>query len=425
VLDGLRAHRAAAEAHEVAIMQTAVEWAALHPAGSRDDAATVPGTEGEVALAGPGAPLVAEFACAELASALGVPSEWGARLMGDALELCHRLPGVWARARTGELPVWRARRIAQATRGLSLLAAAWVDAQVAPFAHKVGPAQTDRLVDAAVARFDPEAAEVRRRAASDRRCLVVDHRQVSFDGTSRVYGELDLADALDLDAAVSAGAAELARLGSTESLDVRRAVAVGDLARRQPVLDLTSSGSGHEAPERRPVRRSVVVHVHLSQAAVSGADPVARVESAAGVRLVTAEQVRQWCGRSDAKVSVLPVLDLADHSSVDAYEIPDRLDQRVALREPTCVFPWCSRPARRCDIDHVLAHGEGGPTCDCNLAPLCRFHHRLKTHGRWVYTRLDQATLLWRSPHGLTFLRDHAGTRDLTRPSSGVPPPDR
>src|SRR4051794_22550872 len=155
VLAGLRQHRAAAEAHEVAILETAATWADLHPPESVHDAAYVYGTEGEVAIAGEGAPLVAEFACAELAGALGIPTEWGTRLMGDALERRHRLPRLWARATGGDLPVWRARRIAQSTRPLSRAAVAWVDAQVAPFAHRIGPAQTDRLVEAAVARFDP------------------------------------------------------------------------------------------------------------------------------------------------------------------------------------------------------------------------------------------------------------------------------
>ena len=31
------------------------------------------------------------------------------------------------------------------------------------------------------------------------------------------------------------------------------------------------------------------------------------------------------------------------------------------------------------DHDHP---DRGGSTCDCNLAPLCRWHHRLKTHYR-------------------------------------------
>ena len=57
---------------------------------------------------------------------------------------------------------------------------------------------------------------------------------------SQVDGDLDLADALDLEAAVAADAHHQLLLGSTESLDVRRAIAIGNLARAQQPLDLTA-----------------------------------------------------------------------------------------------------------------------------------------------------------------------------------------
>ena len=110
-----------------------------------------------------------------------------------------------------------------------------------------------------------------------------------------------------------------------------------------------------------------------------------------------------------------PVIDLDEHIHVGSYEVPDRLAEQIDLRDATCVFPWCTRTARRCDHDHVVPHSDGGTTCSCNIAPLCRRHHRLKTHaGGWGYTVLDPGTYLWRSPHGYRFLRDHTGTRDIT-----------
>ena len=84
----------------------------------------------------------------------------------------------------------------------------------------------------------PDEAEKRRRAAADGRRFDVDTRDTSLAGTASVWGELDVADALDLDAAVTAGAEQLKALGSTDSLDVRRAAAVGELARHQQTLDL-------------------------------------------------------------------------------------------------------------------------------------------------------------------------------------------
>ncbi len=74
-------------------------------------------------------------------------------------------------------------------------------------------------------RFDPEAAQARRREAAERRHFDLHVDQVSYEGTVHVDGELDLADALDLEDAIRAGARQLAAGGNTESLDVRRSIA--------------------------------------------------------------------------------------------------------------------------------------------------------------------------------------------------------
>src|SRR4029453_16852473 len=218
-------------------------------------------------------------------------------------------------------------------------------------------------------------------------------------------GALDPADALAPDAAVAAGAQALKDLGSTESLDVRRATAVGDLARRQLTLDLNpatdaapdepSDGPTPVAPAgtakarvRKP--RQVVLYVHLSDAAViPGArldGEFGRVENTRGP--VHAEQIRQGCGNPDAQITVQPVLDLNEHIDVEAYEIRGRLREQTLLTHPTCVFPWCTRPSRAfreggqdADCDHITPYHRAGRSCSGNLAPLCRKHHRAKTHG--------------------------------------------
>ncbi|WP_370291355.1 FAD-dependent oxidoreductase [Cryobacterium sp. TMB3-15] len=60
------------------------------------------------------------------------------------------------------------------------------------------------------------------------------------------------------------------------------------------------------------------------------------------------------------------------------YKAPADLRRWVALRDGTCRFPGCTRPASRSDLDHTLAREHGGPTDYDNLAHLCRAHHRLK-----------------------------------------------
>ena len=170
--------------------------------------------------------------------------------------------------------------------------------------------------------------------------------------------------------------------------------------------------------------RQVVLYVHLSDAAVP--DPrlgeLGRLENTRGP--VTAEQVRKWCGNPDAQVTVNPVIDLNEHIDVEAYEIRGRMAGTAILTHPTCVFPWCTRPARRADRDHTsrTTPGHGRPTCSCNPAPLCRRHHRPKTHGGWTYTAARTGDLRVDSPHGYQYLRDHHGTLDVSRTDTPHPP---
>jgi hypothetical protein len=400
VLSFVRAERQAEARAAAAQLAAAVSWAAMHSVDTLDDAAAilVPGCEGEIAIAGPGAPLVAEFSVMEFAAALGLSTDAGRIYLGEAIELAHRLPKTYARVQSWDLPVWKARRIAKATIDLPEDGAAHVDTHLAPVAHSIGVAQLDRTIEEARVRFDPAEAEARRIAAFETRHFDIDSRQVSFDGCVDVHGTLDLADALDLEDAVARGAHALVDLDLP--MDVRRSMAVGDLARRQLSLELNA-----ESDPAKVKPRQVVLHVHLADAAI------ARIDNTRS--MVSAEQVRSWCTNSDTQVVIKPVIDLTDHIGVDAYEVPDRLRERQALLQHTCVFPWCQRPAARCDCDHVDPAARGGPTCDCNLAPLCRRHHRAKTHTRWRYDKVDDTTFVWRSPNGLVVKRDHLGTTEI------------
>ncbi|MGI8523144.1 MAG: HNH endonuclease, partial [Nocardioides sp.] len=192
--------------------------------------------------------------------------------------------------------------------------------------------------------------------------------------------------------------------------------------------DSADSPDSADTPDAPTKTRRIVLHVHLSAAALTGASGgTARVENLGGLRLVTTDQVREWCTNPHTTITVRPVIDLADSVGVDHYEIPESVRERVVLTNPTCVFPWCARQARRCDLDHVVPYDPqdpGGATSTDNLAPLCRGHHRLKTHARWRYRRLGPTTFVWTSPHGLRFLRDHTGTVSLDEPVGDPRPPE-
>jgi hypothetical protein len=373
-------HQAAARA-EAEKFALAVEWALMHPADSilhPATVATVDGTEEELWIAGPGAPAVAEFCVAEFALAVGMSTVAGQRYLGDAVETRYRLPRLWARVMAGEVPVWKARRIAQATLTLPPDGAAYVDTHVAPVAHRCGVAALDRAVEDARARFDPDEVEARRAEAAETRHFDIHLHQAALTaaGLVHVEGTLDLADALALDAAISARAHALLADHPELPLDVRRAMAAGTL---------TEDAS-----------RDVQVYVHLD---ATSPDGLARVENTRSV--ATIEQVAEWCHTAGTKVTIRPVLDLNANLHTDGYRPTPLQREQVALIHPTCVFPRCTRPARACDIDHVIPYADGGPTETDNLAPLCRRHHRLKTHTPWQQTRTSPTGFEWTSPHGL------------------------
>ena len=432
VLRFARSRRVQADAAEADILVAAVVWAEQHPAESIAEAATHRaggGHETGIPLAGPGAPLVAEFCIPELALALGMSHDAGRVLISDALEIRHRLPRLWAAVQSGRVVAWRARRIAERTQCLTQEAASWVDAQVTPFAHRIGPAATERLVTEALARFMPAQAEAEALAAAEDRHLTIHHDHVTASGTSRVEGVLDLADALDLDEALTREAATLAAGGCQAPLDVRRSMAAGVLARHQLALDLqhgfesaagTAAGTGGQGG--KPVKaRQVVLHVHLSHHALTHptCPELATVENQH--QIVTVAQVRTWCADPDTTLTVRPVIDLNTHLGSEHYEIPPVLREQVVLRDRTCVFPRCTRDARSCDLDHVIPWEAGGTTTSDNLAPLCRRHHRLKTRGGWRYQMPTLGVFTWTSPHGYAYRRDPDGTTDE---STAIPPPD-
>ena len=62
------------------LLRAPVAWADLHPAESIGDAVRFGDTP--VPVAGPGAPLVAEFCVAEFAAAVGLPTETGKAYLG-------------------------------------------------------------------------------------------------------------------------------------------------------------------------------------------------------------------------------------------------------------------------------------------------------------------------------------------------------
>jgi hypothetical protein len=83
------------------------------------------------------------------------------------------------------------------------------------------------------------------------------------------------------------------------------------------------------------------------------------------------------------------------------YRVPARLRRLLVVRAPRCEWPGCGARAVRCDQDHDVAWPDG-PTCGCNVGPLCRRHHRIKQTG-WGKARTSTG-VRWTSPAGRSWI---------------------
>ncbi|MCD4524192.1 HNH endonuclease signature motif containing protein [Nocardioides sp. cx-173] len=427
LIAAVRETRARADAAEADLLRLGLAWAHTHLEDPADDTWHAARSRGAYHDGAPhvedltdpgvlewfGLPRLAWDAPAAFAVANQMTTTAGRAYLRDALTLAHRLPRVHARVLAGQVPVWRARRIAQAVLGKPADVAAYVDLEVAERAHQVGATTLEKVLDEAMLRLYPEQREAEQLEALDHRHATVHEGSLNHTGVAEMTLRADWSDLTDFDRALSLVAVALLRDGCTEPLDVRRAMAIGILADPPGALALIN---GDEPPAPT---KAIVAYLHLSGDAPLGCDPVATDETG---RTWLVDTVREWLARNDRFVTVRPVIDLTDHcdgtghspGQTDPYTPSPLTAEKVRLRDLTCVFPWCTRPARACDLDHITPYDHGGPTCECNLAALCRYHHRLKTHAGWTYRPLAPGTYLWHDPHGQRLLTTPQGTTDLT-----------
>jgi hypothetical protein len=148
-----------------------------------------------------------------------------------------------------------------------------------------------------------------------------------------------------------------------------------------PATPTTSPGSGPDesCPERAdPKRASRTARAALGQAERLGP--------------ATLTKIREWVGHS--AVTITPVLDSSRTDSVDAHDPPSWMREIVVQRDQHCVFPGApAMPAASTSTTSPPTTPAGqlarpNPT----TSPLCRRHHRAKTHARWRYQRTTDGT---------------------------------
>ena len=176
---------------------------------------------------------------------------------------------------------WKARKIAQATHRLSQAGAASVDAQLADRIGSCGWRAIETAVAQAIATYDPHLLETRDKqgkAAWDVRLSTrVGTDGHEWAGTSHLDITGDTLDLTVLHDLVCEQAAQLKALGDTDTLEVRKAKAVGVIANRQAALDLgTLLGPDDQSPAEPahpvPPVAKTKLYLHLSLTDLLGLD---------------------------------------------------------------------------------------------------------------------------------------------------------
>ncbi|MBC6459357.1 HNH endonuclease signature motif containing protein [Actinomadura sp. HBU206391] len=363
-----------------------------------------------------------EIVIEEVAVALTLTGTSAAALVCLAEQLAEDLPSTRAALATGRIDRPRAQVIADALRGLDHALAAAVEKTIADEAPMLTTGRLRHRVKQAIKAADPDAFKERKKAAhSDRGLGVFDNATGTSDLSIR---NLPTEDAHAVYNRVNAAARALKADGDDRPIDQIRADLAYHLLRGlalpEAVGALLASMGDPPAPgeEHREPTRAVTGDTDLLAAmdqqiahALAGiADEhltalLARARAngrldGLGLLVVQAVQAMAdglrtlkdtWCRESGT--------DPGRHGHV-GYRPPAAMRRLIEHRHRTCVFPTCNARSTRCDADHTRPYDKGGITCRCNLAPLCRRHHRIKQHPRWRLLQLWPGLLIWITPAG-------------------------
>src|SRR3984885_11717470 len=106
----------------------------------------------------------------------------------------------------------------------------------------------------------------------------------------------------------------------------------------------------------------------------------------------------------DLNVTFTPIAKgSCDHASAEDRYTPSRkLKHLVWARTATCPAPGCGAQAAPGALAHPLASPAGIP-CQCDLAPPCRRHHRVKQAPGWTLTQPEPGVMRWTTPSGRSY----------------------
>jgi hypothetical protein len=384
----------------------------------------------------------------EVAAALALTGRAAGRVLQVSLGLA-RLPEVLAALTAGRIDWVKAGLFTDYLAGLPDEDAADIAAAVLSGADRKTSGQLRAMLIRAVLAYDPDAAQ-RRREAARKDASVQAWDEVS--GNAALAGrELAPADVAHASARLTEYARWLHEHGADGTMDELRAAAyVALLTGRSPDCLLSEAtaedgggtGSGSGLPAGWPqmtgsINLTMPMSAWLAISAAPGelagygpadADTCRELASRAGpgarwcLTLTDTDGYAaahacapagspgpgaaaiKWAAALRCRLEFLEAGSCSHARRAAGYSPSRSLRHLVMTRQRRCAFPGCRRPARRCDLDHTVPYDQGGATCECNLAPLCRRHHQAKQAHGWRLEQCEPGVMTWRLPSGRVYV---------------------
>ncbi|MBX0298563.1 HNH endonuclease [Cryobacterium sp. 1639] len=344
----------------------------------------------------------------EVACSLHLADRTAENLIGEAAIFAGPMTATLKLMSTGDLSYRHGQVLMEQLSFLPLEEVAVLEAQLLPVATELTVGKLAGRARRMRERAHPETITKRATEAVKERGVWWEGRPDGM-GTLTWYGTAQQTQAAH-DRLTSIAEATRSREYQDESIpeDQRRTIgqicadAIGDL-----LLDgVTPTGTGGG------IRGSVMVTVPVLTA-MGKIDAPGFLE---GYGPIPADAAREIAGGAPSWTRLLTQPETGVVLSVgkEQYKVPADLRRWLRLRDGTCRFPGCTRPAARSHIDHTRPWEDGGPTDYDNLAHLCAAHHRLKHQSLWNVKQEPGGVLVWTSP---------AGEIHRTYPETALGPP--
>ncbi|MGC9536187.1 DUF222 domain-containing protein [Streptomyces sp. UG1] len=346
-----------------------------------------------------------DSAVEEVACALRLADATAARRLEAASLLAGRHETTTKLLAAGEISYIQAQTLAEQLRVVDDSVAAQVEQVMALKMPRQAAGQTRAALRQEVVRADPGGAERRHQQRVRERSI---QHYPQEDGMAMFGAVLPAQRAALMEQAVDSRAQGYAEDG--RSLEQKRVDALFDLVVNQPGA-VGGSGAGGATRATRATgagRSGVVVQVTVPfDILIGDEDGPAELK---GYGPIAASQARELAfapGSVWRRLLTAPETGLLIKTDPTTYRPTAETERHVIARDQYCAFPSCRMPAGRCDLDHVRPfdhrHPErGGQTVPDNLQPLCRRHHRLKTHHPGWKVRRDPCSGVstWTAPTG-------------------------